>query len=57
MRNKVKLNDLNQKNLQSMQKLKHQYYKKDGVTAAVNAGVGSNGNSDQEQAAAVQQRK
>jgi len=56
MRNKVKLNDLNQKNLQSMQKLKHQYFKKDGVTAAVNAGAGSNGNSDQEQAA-VQQRK
>jgi hypothetical protein len=37
--------------------LKHQYFKKDGVGAAVNAGAASNGISDQEQAAAVHQRK
>ena len=57
MRNKVRLNDLNQKNLQSMQKLKHQYFKKDGGSAAVDAGADVNDIADQEYAASVQQRK
>ena len=57
MRNKVRLNDLNQKNLQSMQKLKHQYFKKDGGSAAVDAGADVNDIADHEYAASVQQRK